>query len=132
MLRIVMNRIIWSLTKLIHGQAPESLDLEHQTLCRMIWMCLPWTREVSLMAAILFGDPLYLSYEGANGDVKEYLLTYLLEIAKFRGRLPKDRGVVDKYLIQSALAVSGRGEFHERSDFPYWESRSSSLVNQNV
>lgn len=125
MLRVVLNRVIWSLTILLQGQAPVSLDEEHQRFCRMIWMCLPYTRATSLMAAILFGDPLFLSYEGAQGETREYILSWLMEIAQFRKRMPNNRKVVHEHLLSVALAFTGRGEFDERPDFPYWELRSN-------
>jgi hypothetical protein len=128
MLRIIANRITWSTTTLLDGRADASLDLEHQMFCRMVWMCLPYTRKVSLMAAILFSDPLYISYEGARGEIKEYLLTWIIEVCQFRKRIPNDRDKVDQYLLSTALAATGRGKFNERSDFPYWEVRSSCLI----
>ncbi|KAJ0136489.1 Swainsonine transporter swnT [Fusarium oxysporum f. sp. albedinis] len=37
-LPIVVNRIIWSLTTLLHKKTTKSLDLERQGFCHMIWM----------------------------------------------------------------------------------------------
>lgn len=57
MLPIVVNRIIWSLTTLLHKKTTKSLDLERQGFCHMTWMYSPYMRSVSQMAAMLIGDP---------------------------------------------------------------------------
>ncbi|WKT53642.1 hypothetical protein QSH57_004226 [Fusarium oxysporum f. sp. vasinfectum] len=57
MLPIVVNRIIWSLTTLLHRKTTKSLDLERQGFRHMIWMYSSYMRSVSQMAAMLLGDP---------------------------------------------------------------------------
>ena len=125
-LSIVLNRIAWGLHLLLGEEPPSSLADEHHRFCRDIWMCFPYLRSVSLMAAIQFSDPIYLSYEGASGDIKEYLISWVLEIAQFRKRLSQDRAVLDKHLLETSLAMTGRDKHRERPDFPYWKRRSSS------
>jgi hypothetical protein len=123
LLRIVLNRVMRAIYDIISEPAPEHLDAEHGELSFKIWMSLPYMRRASLMAAILFGDPLYISYEASSGEVREYLLDYLMEIAQFRKRLPDNREVVSRYLLDAALAMTGRSAFPERPDFPYWKYR---------
>ena len=123
MIRIVLNRVLHSVETILYGQADPSLAVAHENLCRQIWMCLPYVRNASLMAAILFADPLYLSFEGARGAEKEYLLTAILEIAQYRKRVPRDRDTVERYVLDSALAMTGQIPFRERTDFPYWQKR---------
>ena len=123
MIRIVLNRILQSVGTILYGQADPSLDVEHENLCRQIWMCLPHMWHASLMAAILFADPLYLSFEAARGAEKEYLLTAILEISAYRERVPRDRDAVERYVLDSALALTGQIPFRERTDFPYWQKR---------
>ena len=127
MMRIVLNRIIWTLGALANEQDTEFLALEHLEFCRMIWMCLPYVRSVSLMAAIQFGDEVFLSYEAAPDYVREYLLTWVTEVAQFRKRMPDDRKLVEEYIFSIIFTLTGRGEPNERPDFPYWKLRSTAL-----
>lgn len=128
LLRIVFNRILWAVETILSGNNAASLDVEHQSFCRYIWMCLPFTLNVSPMAAILFSDPLFTSYEGARGAIKEYLLTTVIEIAQYRKRLSNDRDKVDNYLLATARAMTGREFFRERTDFPYWQQSSKVVM----
>jgi hypothetical protein len=126
--RIVLNRVLWSVDNILHGQAASSLDVEHEAFCRQVWMAFPYAHKVSLMTAIQLADPLYLSYEGARGETKEYLLTHILELTRYRARVPNDRELVHRYLIDTAHALTGRIPFHERKDFPYWKERSEVMT----
>jgi hypothetical protein len=123
MLRIAFNRILWALSLILCGRVPEVLDVEHETFCRQIWMSLPYARDSSLLTAALSTDPFYLAYEGAHGATKEYILSSIMEISRYRRRLPNDRDLVHGYLLDTAFAMTGRVSFRERMDFPYWKRR---------
>lgn len=118
-LRIVLNRVITTLNVILYDQVPDHMDYEHYSLCEKVWMCLPYVRATSLMEAILFADSFYTAYEAATGAVREYLLTWLMEVASFRKRMSNDREAVDKILRASALAYSGRSEYREKAELPF-------------
>ena len=121
-LRTLFNRILWTARLVLDGvEEAAALDEGHQALCRQIWMCLPYTRKTCKMATLLFDDQLFLSFEGASGEVKEYLLDWIMNLIKYRQRLPDDRSIVEAYVLDLALAMTGRSTFRERAEFPYYE-----------
>ena len=124
-LRLYFNRMTMVLESLFHGPEGVSAQVKDDFAywCREIWLCIPYQLELSLMAAVTTADPVHASYEGAEGEIKEYLLDYIIKISKYRGRLPDDREVVSKYMMDTAKALSGRALCDERTDFPYWAER---------
>lgn len=128
MLRIAMNRVLWSINMFLQGDQATHLNTEHERFCREIWKCLPYNKQVTLMVAMQFGDPFHLAYEGAHGAVKEYLLDYQMGVCSYRKRLPNDRKKVDDYMYTTALALTGRATIQERQDFPYWQHRAEVMV----
>jgi hypothetical protein len=130
MIQIVFNRILSGVEEIMCDGADAALDAKHESLCREIWKCFPYTRKASLMAAIQFGDAMYLSLEGARGAEKEYVLTYLLEVSSYRKRVPNDRDRVYEYVLETARGLTGRLPLRERTDFPYWEQSSKVQMQQ--
>ncbi|EHK44546.1 hypothetical protein TRIATDRAFT_285163 [Trichoderma atroviride IMI 206040] len=93
MLSVVLNRILHALALLL-SQPVALLDSENVTL----------SREISQ-------PPLFLAYEGANGLERAYLLKFILWSDKFKKRFPQDSGALEKFVLTTAYALSGRGEF---------------------
>ncbi|KAI8965125.1 hypothetical protein F5Y11DRAFT_313926 [Daldinia sp. FL1419] len=112
MIQTVFNRMLYNLNVIL-GQPNASLEVEHKYLCRQMWMCIPFVRSLGIVTTIIFVPQLYLSYEGASGDEKEYLLDIIMEIVTYRGqgRYSRDRRVMEPFVLNAAEAMVGRSPF---------------------
>ncbi|KAI1799897.1 hypothetical protein F4811DRAFT_541776 [Daldinia bambusicola] len=112
MIRTVFNRILYHLTVMLN-QPDMSLEVEHKELCRKMWMCIPFVKDLGVVTIVIFAPQLYLSYEGASEHEKEYLLDVIMELVSYRGsaRYPRDRQTVERFVLDSAQAMAGRRPF---------------------
>ncbi|KAI1473202.1 uncharacterized protein F4812DRAFT_42455 [Daldinia caldariorum] len=112
MIRTVFNRILYHLTVMLN-QPDMSLEVEHRELCRKMWMCIPFFRSLGAVTTVIFAPQLYLSYEGASENEKEYLLDFIMELVSYRGsaRYPRDRRTVERFVLDAAQAMVGRRPF---------------------
>lgn len=111
MLLIIFNRVLHHLS-ILSGRPTLLRDCDHRALCRQIWMCIPYIRAMQGTGSILFAAPLYLSYEGASEEPeKEYLLDYIIQIAKRRGFHPRYRREVENFVLNTARSMTGQKPF---------------------
>lgn len=111
MLSIVLNRILHALA-LILNQPIALLDGENATLSREICMCVSYLRTAGILPAISAQPPLFLAYEGANKQERAYLLNFIMWSDKFKKRFPQDSAALEKFVLKTAYALSGRGDFY--------------------
>ncbi|KAI1662039.1 hypothetical protein F4813DRAFT_396718 [Daldinia decipiens] len=112
MMRTVFNRLLHHLTVILK-QPDSALEEEHRDLCKKMWTCIPFIKGLGMVASIAFLPQMYLSYEGAGENEKEYLLDNLMEIASYKGsgRYPTDRKAMESFILNSAEAMVGRCRF---------------------
>ncbi|KAI0113335.1 hypothetical protein F4814DRAFT_421483 [Daldinia grandis] len=109
MMRTIFNRILHHLTVMLQQPDP-ALDEEHRDLCRKMWTCIPFIKSLGAVASIAFMPQLYLAYEGAGENEKEYLLDIIMEIVSYKGngRYPTDRQEMERFILNVAGAMIGR------------------------
>lgn len=110
MLSVVLNRILYGLA-LVLNQSVALLDSDNVTLSREICMCVSYLRTVGILPAISAQPPLFLAHEGANELERAYLLQFILWSDKFKRRFPQDGAALEKFVLKTAYALSGRGDF---------------------
>jgi hypothetical protein len=110
MLSIVLNRMLHDLA-IILNEPVAILDSENVMLSRDICMCVPYLGSVGILPTISAQPPLFLAYEGANELERDYLLKFILWSDTFKRRFPQDSTVLEKFVLKTAYALSGRDEF---------------------
>ncbi|KAI1380226.1 hypothetical protein F4677DRAFT_254126 [Hypoxylon crocopeplum] len=110
MIRMVFNRILYH-TMVLLGQPDMLLEVEHRDLCRQTWMCMPFIKNLGLMASVSASTPVFLSYEGAGEAEREYVMDIIIEVASYKGRYPKERHMVELLVLNTVRAMTGRGPF---------------------
>ncbi|KAI0846437.1 hypothetical protein F5Y00DRAFT_145610 [Daldinia vernicosa] len=112
MIRMIFNRILHHLTVILKQPDP-ALEEEHRNLCRKMWTCIPFIKGLGMVASIAFIPQLYMSYEGAGGNEKGYLLDNIMEILSYKGtgRYPTDRRAMEHIILNAAEAMVGRSCF---------------------
>lgn len=112
MLSVVLNKILHDLA-LILNEPVALLDSDNVTLSRDICMCVSYLGTVGILPAISAQPPLFLAYEGANELERAYLQKFILWSDKFKRRFPQDSAELEKFVLNTAYALSGRGEFYQ-------------------
>ncbi|KAI2784431.1 hypothetical protein F4815DRAFT_500844 [Daldinia loculata] len=112
MIQTIFNRILHHLTIMLK-QTDPALEEEHGDLCRKMWTCIPFIKGLGMVASIAFIPQMYLSYEGAGENEKEYLLDNIMEIVSYKGsgRYPTDRQAMERFILNYAEAMVGRSRF---------------------
>ncbi|KAI1456972.1 hypothetical protein F4805DRAFT_203183 [Annulohypoxylon moriforme] len=110
MIRAVLNRLHYYATNLLE-EPNIFLGVEHQNICRLTWMCIPFIRSLGMVPSVMFTSSMFLSYEGANQVEKEYLVDVMIGIAAYNGRYPRDRPSMECVMLNTAKALTGRGVF---------------------
>ncbi|KAI0887879.1 uncharacterized protein GGS22DRAFT_154486 [Annulohypoxylon maeteangense] len=110
MIRTVLNRLYYHITDLL-GEPDVFLELEHQSVCRSTWMCIPFIRGLGMVPSAMFTSSIFLSCEGADEVEMEYLLKTILEMTTYSGRYPKDKPSMKRVILNTAKALTGRGDF---------------------
>ncbi|KAK1248968.1 hypothetical protein MKX08_007188 [Trichoderma sp. CBMAI-0020] len=110
MLSVVLNRILHALA-LILSQPVALLDRENAMLSREICRCVSYLGTVGILPAISAQPQLFLAYEGANELERAYLLKFILWSDKFKKRFPQDSAALERFVLKTAYALSGRDEF---------------------
>ncbi len=112
MLRIILNRLNYHIIlQRLPSESVANSDTEHRDLCKQ---CIPYLRGLGVLNSVLFAAPLYLSYEGACDQAeKDYLIDFALEGAASKERFPHpvDRAVVERFMLNTAKAATGRRIF---------------------
>lgn len=112
MLSIVLNRILHALA-LILSQPIALLDGENVILSREICMCVSYLGIAGILPAISAQPPLFLAYEGANEQERAYLLNFIMWADEFKKRFPQDSTALERFVLKTAYALSGRGDFSQ-------------------
>ncbi|OTB00296.1 hypothetical protein M426DRAFT_238779 [Hypoxylon sp. CI-4A] len=107
MISTIFNRILYQLTGIL-GQHEAHLMAEYRALCRQMWMCIPFIKQLGITPSILATLPMHISYEGGNREEKEYLMDIITDVARFKGRYPADRSAVERIVIKVAESMTGR------------------------
>lgn len=104
---VMLNRVMAELTAIV-GESRVELDAEHRVLCRQVWMSLQYMLEIGPIAWTIFSTAVTLSFEGADDNEKEYILDVVLEMDRFKGRLPREREPLKELLQLTAMTITGR------------------------
>ena len=113
---ITFNRILHELS-LIIGVPSMTLDAENRVLSREVWMCLKYFQGIGPIAAILFSWVMTLAMEAGNDMERRCVLETMLDLDKYKQRLPKNMEELEEIVMSVGRVHMGRATMGDLQRF---------------